>query len=128
MHARSASLDSAGSIEIRLGGARLAGPMQHGARRVSTIAGGWFKGRDFSGTVLPGGSDWQLIRADGVPEIEARFLVELDGGGFLSVLNRGYRHGPEAIMRKLDVDESVDPADYYFGSTLTIEVGPGPLS
>lgn len=128
MRALSASLDPAGSVEILLGGAHLAGPMQYGARRVSAIAGGWFKGRDFSGTVMPGGSDWQLIRADGVTEIGARFLVELEGGGFLSVINRGYRHGLEAVMRKLGAGESVDPADYYFGSTLTIEVGPGPLS
>ena len=66
------------------------------------------------GSVLPGGADWQVIRSDGVAELEARYTLRADDGGLIVVVNRGLRHGPEAVMQKLIAGEPVDPAAYYF--------------
>jgi hypothetical protein len=48
-----------------------AGPL--GRRRIIAITGGRFVGERLSGRVLPGGADWQVIRADGVAELDARY-------------------------------------------------------
>lgn len=124
----SASLDLVGAMEINLADAYSAGEVQHGMRRVSQISGGWFKSPDFAGEVIAGGSDWQLIRGDGVAEIDARLLVKLEDGSMLSIRNQGYRHGPAESLQRVAQGENVDPSEYYFGSTVAVEVNPGPLS
>lgn len=89
------------------------GDMQVGRRRVVPILGGTVKGPDIRGTILPGGADWQIIRGDGVMELEARYAFETDDGARVYVRNWGIRSGPphaiEAIMR----GETVDPALIY---------------
>ena len=58
------------------------------------ITGGRVSG-ELSGTVLPGGGDWCLVRADGVFCVEARYLVRTDAGELVDVHNVGYlRHLP----------------------------------
>jgi hypothetical protein len=46
------------------------GPL--GERRVVSIDGGTFEGPQLRGTLVPGGADWQIVRADGVLDIDAR--------------------------------------------------------
>ena len=123
-----ARLEPIATLEILLGEATLAGAMELGTRRVSQIVGGSMTGDGLNGTILPGGSDWQLIRSDGVTEFAARYLVRLDTGVHLSVRNQGYRHGPAEVMAALGRGETVDPSLYYFGSTLVIEAPAGPLA
>ena len=50
------------------------------------------------GTVLPGGADWQLIRHDGVAELDARYTLQTDDGAAIHVHNRALRHGPPEVM------------------------------
>jgi hypothetical protein len=95
----------------------LVGEVPEGARRVVPIRGGTFEGMRLRGTVLPGGADWQSLRADGVMMVEAQYLLRTDDGVILQVNNRGMRHGPEAVMRRLGAGETVDPAEYYFRAT-----------
>src|SRR5688572_2990918 len=45
------------------------GRTQPGERRIVPITGGSFAGPRLSGSVLPGGGDWQVIRTDGVIEV-----------------------------------------------------------
>lgn len=87
-----------------------------GFRRVVPILGGTFEGPRLKGRILPGGADWQLIRPDGVAELEARYTVQTDDGSLISIVNRGYRHGPEEVIRKLASGILVDPSEYYFRS------------
>jgi len=49
-----------------------------GRRQSVQITGGSFSGPGFSGRVLPGGGDYQLIRPDGAVEIDAEYLLETD--------------------------------------------------
>jgi hypothetical protein len=98
-----------------------AGPL--GRRRIIAIAGGRFSGERLSGRVLPGGADWQLIRSDGVAELDARYTLETADGALVYVRNRGYRHGPADILKRLAAGENVDPAHYYMRTTPLFETG-----
>ncbi len=51
------------------------------------------------GRVLPGGADWQLVRPDGVAELEALYVLETDDGARIHVHNRGIRFGPVDVMQ-----------------------------
>ena len=57
---------------------QVVGDTPAGRRQNVTITGGRFSGPGFSGRVLPGGGDYQLIRPDGAVEIDAEYLLETD--------------------------------------------------
>ena len=98
-----------------------AGPL--GRRRIIAITGGRFIGERLSGRVLPGGADWQVIRADGVAELDARYTLETADGALVYVRNHGYRHGPEDVLKRLAAGENIDPARYYMRTTPLFETG-----
>jgi Protein of unknown function (DUF3237) len=102
------------------------GRTQPGERRIVPITGGSFAGPRLSGSVLPGGADWQVIRTDGVIEVEARYTLREGDGTLIYVVNRGLRHGPPEIMRRLAQGQDVDSAAYYFRTTPSFEVAEGP--
>ena len=52
-----------------------------GERRMVPILSGSFEGSRLRGTILPGGVDWQIIRPDGVAEIEAHYSLQTEDGG-----------------------------------------------
>jgi hypothetical protein len=80
-------------------------------------------GERLSGRVLPGGADWQVIRADGVAELDARYTLETGDGALIYVRNRGFRHGPAEVLKRLAAGENVDPAQYYMRTTPLFETG-----
>jgi hypothetical protein len=84
-----------------------------GRHRRIPITGGRFRGERLSGEVLAGGADWQVIRPDGVAELDARYLLKTDDGAVIYVHNEGVRHGPDDVIRSLAAGERVDPALYY---------------
>ncbi|MEZ5218362.1 MAG: DUF3237 domain-containing protein [Ilumatobacteraceae bacterium] len=85
----------------------------NGTRKLIPITDGAVRGA-FTGRVLPGGADFQLIRPDGVAEIEARYVIETDRGELVYVTNTGVRHAPADVMARLAAGEIVDPAAVYF--------------
>jgi hypothetical protein len=60
-----------------------------GRRNRIPITGGTFEGPNIKGTVLPGGMDWQLIRADGFVEVYADYMMQADDGALIHVINTG---------------------------------------
>lgn len=88
-----------------------------GVCKIINITGGSFEGPDIKGKVLPGGYDWQLVRNDGVIEIDARYLLQTEEGALITIVDSGLRHAPEAVMRQLTAGEEVDSSLYYFRST-----------
>jgi hypothetical protein len=104
-------------IEVALEPVRDLGETPLGRRRIIGISGGKFAGPRLSGRILPGGADWQVIRADGVACLDARYTLETNDGALIYVNNRGYRHGPRDVIERLARGEDVDPALYYMRAT-----------
>jgi hypothetical protein len=92
-----------------------------GERRVIGILGGSVQGLKLQGRILPGGADWQLLRGDGVADIQARYTIETDAGARILVSSDGLRHGPPGVMERLARGDSVDPALYYFRTVMRFE-------
>ena len=94
-----------------------------GERRIIGIRGGTVEGGKFRGRVLPGGADWQVVRADGAADIRARYTIESEAGGRVLVDSVGLRHGPPDVLDRLTRGEKVDPALYYFRTAMRFETG-----
>ena len=109
--------------EITLAPVQELGDSPLGRRRIIPITGGTFRGERLSGRVLPGGADWQVIRSDGVAELDARYTLETDDQALIYVRNFGYRHGPADVIQRLAAGEPVDPALYYMRTTPRFETG-----
>jgi Protein of unknown function (DUF3237) len=99
------------------------GPTPLGERRVINILSGRVEGPKLKGRILPGGADWQLIRADGAADIKARYTIEADGGGLILVNSEGLRHGPPEVMARLARGEAVEAQEYYFRTLMRFETG-----
>ncbi len=65
------------------------GPSDEGRRQFIPITGGRFVGKGIKGEVMAGGADWQLVRADGVVEVNALYSIKTDDGAVIVVDNRG---------------------------------------
>lgn len=107
-------------VEVELGPVIDLGDTAHGRRRVIPIVGGRVSGA-VNGVILPAGADYQLIRPDGVTELEARYVLEVAGGGLVYVDNRGYRTASAADAERLLRGEPVDPARVYFRTSPRFE-------
>jgi hypothetical protein len=103
------------------------GPCPLGERRVVFIDGGHFEGPAMRGTII-GGADWQILRSDGALELDARYALRERRGGLVQVLSQGYRHGPPEVMTRLARGEEVDPASYFFRTTMRFETGASELA
>ncbi len=109
--------------EITLAPPQELGDAPLGRRRIIPITGGTFRGERLAGRVLPGGADWQVIRHDGVAELDARYTLETEDKALIYVRNFGYRHGPADVIRRLAAGEPVDPSLYYMRTTPRFETG-----
>ena len=69
------------------------------------------------------GGDWQIIRADGFTDIDARYTLETDEGQLIYVSNIGIRHAPPEIIRRLNAGEAVDQSQIYFRTVPRFETG-----
>ena len=105
------------NAEITLGAPQELGETPLGRRRIIGVTGGRFAGERLSGRVLAGGADWQLIRPDGVAVIDTRYTMETSDGALIYVRNRGFRHGPPEVLRRIAAGEDVDPSLYYMRTT-----------
>jgi len=110
-------------ITSTLAGIQKLGATPYGERRIINILGGTVEGPRLKGKILPGGADWQIVRADGVVHLTARYTIETDAGGLILVNSEGYRHGPPEVMARLARDETVDPSLYYFRAFMRFETG-----
>ena len=80
----------------------------------SSRRGGSFEGPNIRGTVLPGGADRQLIRKDGVRQLDALYELQADDGAVITVRNR------------VLIDDQGSGRPRYAFSTLEITAPEGP--
>ena len=100
------------SVQVAL--AQEVGQTVHGRRRLIPILSGQVRGQGWTGRVLGGGADFQLIVNERLAELDARYTIELDGGDLIFVSNRAVRVAEPATMARLMRGEAVDPALVYF--------------
>lgn len=115
------SLTHIADFAIQIGPPIVVGQTNEGLRRVIPILGGRISGPRLSGTILPAGADFQVIRPDGYTTLDARYAAELDGGAKIYIVNLGVRFGPPEVMAKIAAGEPVDPDQIYFRTTPRFE-------
>jgi len=95
-------------------------------RRLVPIIGGTVSGAH-SGTIMPGGSDWQEVLPDGSLDIAARYILQLEDG-LVEVDSRGLRHATPEVLARLDHGENVDRSEYYFRTAIRLRTAVASLS
>lgn len=108
------------SLSVLLGQVLEIGETSRGRRRVIPITGGQVAGPRLSGTILPGGADYQFVRADGVTELEAHYVLQTTAG-LVYVENRGIRVASPRNVERLMRGLPVDPHEVYFRTSPRFE-------
>lgn len=98
----------------------------HGKRQLIPIHSGTVSG-DIEGKVLPGGIDSQIIAADGLCSLSARYAIETTEGDTFYIENNGIRRVPEAFRERLFGDDmsffnEIPEDEIYFKAIPTFEV------
>ena len=104
------------------------GSTHHGVRRVIPILGGTVQGEGWQARVLSGGADFQLLLGPSMAELDARYVIETDGGDLVFVTNRAVRTASPEVMAKIVRGEPVDPASVYFRCSPSFETASPALS
>lgn len=94
---------------VLLGSDVPAGQTPLGTRNIVPITGGTFEGPGIKGTIVGGGWDWQLRRADGCLQIKADYMLRTDDGVVINVVNTGVScraKNPAAVTRTQPVFEA----------------------
>ena len=100
------------TIHSPLGDIQKLGHTPYGERRIINILGGTVDGPKLKGKVLPGGADWQIVRADGTIEVVARYTIRSKAGTLVYVQNDGLRVASPEILARMSKGELV-PFDSY---------------
>jgi hypothetical protein len=99
------------------------GATPHGIRQIIYIKGGTFEGPKIRGTVLPGGGDWFVRRADQMVEVDVRCVLRTDDNHLIYCCLRGINEMTAEVAIKAITGQSVDSSKYYFRVTTVIETG-----
>ena len=113
-------------IEAEIERPRSAGASRTGERLHIPIIGGRVEGSRLHGHVLPGGSDWPVIGADGNSRIEAHYTIEADDGTLIYVVNKALRVSTPDVTARLRAGEVVAPGDYYMRGSPVFDAPDGP--
>jgi hypothetical protein len=101
------------------------GVTPHGIRQIVYIKGGTFEGPKIKGTVLPGGGDWFVRRADQVVEVDVRCALRTDDNHIIYCCLKGINEMTAEVAIRAITGKSVDPSKYYFRVTAAMEAGSG---
>lgn len=115
-------------IRVRVEPPHSTGPAPAGETRVVPFDGGSFEGEGLRGVLLPGGSDWQRVRANGTLEIGARYMLETEEGERVEVRSEGLRAAAPDVLARLAAGDDVSPAEYYFRTFVRLTTGAERLS
>ncbi|APW43046.1 DUF3237 domain-containing protein [Rhodoferax saidenbachensis] len=108
-------------LTVQVGPPQEVGQTGRGLRRLIPILSGQATGDGWTARVLPGGADFQLVVNERLAELDARYVLETDGGDMIYVQNRALRCGPADLMARLVRGEPVDPTQIYFRCSPTFE-------
>src|ERR1700748_2512658 len=106
------------TLTLSVGGMQVVGATPSGGRRIGLVWGGTFQCELLRGRVLRGGADWIVVRGDGSTTLDVRLVLETDDKALIGMTYRGMRHGPAAVMERLNRGDTVDPSEYYFRTSV----------
>lgn len=112
-------------LNVTLDPALVVGDTPHGTRRIIPITGGSVSGPNIRGEITKGGADWQIVRKDGVAELEAHYQFKTEDGTIVYIKNIGVRVATPEIAAKIARGEHVDANQYYFRTTPRFEAPAG---
>lgn len=115
-------------LEILVGTPVEVGQTHAGLRRMIPILGGSATGPGLTGTILPGGADFQVLRSETVTDLDARYVIESDTGERVFVTNLAYRTGSAEDVAALVRGEQVPAERIYFRCAPRFEVSGAELS
>jgi len=119
------SLEFFCELTVKLDPALVVGETPHGMRRIIPIIGGTVQGPTINGEILKGGADWQIVRKDGVAELEAHYQFKTDDGVIIYIKNIGMRVATPEVAARIAKGEKVDPSQYYFRAIPKFEAPAG---
>jgi len=99
------------------------GATPHGTRQITYIKGGKFEGPKLDGTVLPGGGDWFIRRADQMVEVDVRCVLCTSDSQLIYCRLSGVNEMTADVAIKSMTGQSVDSSQYYFRVTVAVETG-----
>jgi hypothetical protein len=112
-------------LNVTLAPPIVVGETSHGTRRIINIMGGRVTGPAIKGEILSGGADWQVVRKDGVTELEAHYQFRTDDGVIIYIKNVGVRVATPEVAARLARGEVVDASQYYFRTSPRFEAPVG---
>ena len=121
----SPSLEFVCELKVKISSPYIVGETPHGLRRIIPIVGGTFEGPKMKGEILNGGADWQIVRKDGVAELEAHYQLKTDDGVIIYIKNVGLRVATPEVAARIGRGEPVSPSEYYFRTVPKFEAPQG---
>ena len=116
-------LDLACTLTVELDPIMDMGPGRAGQRRIIPIVGGQVDGPLLTGRILNLGADWQTVFASGLAELDTRYAMETPDGAIIEIVNFGFRHGPDEVIKAVARGQDVDPSSYYMRTHARLETG-----
>ncbi len=93
-----------------------------GRRGFVPITGGTFEGPSIRGTVMRGGADRQLVRADGYRQLDALYELRTDDGAVITVRNQ-VLSPPDGRSTRFSVLQITAPEERYGWLNRSVHVG-----
>jgi hypothetical protein len=109
------NVDYAGLLNI--------GATPHGRRRIAPVSGGVFTGTRLSGSLLPGGWDWVLVRPDGNFTIDVRLALKTGDGALIYLSYQGLFKASAEAHARLRNRETLRDDEYILRITAKFETG-----
>lgn len=111
------------TLTVDFAGMAIIGQTPGGLRRIAPVVGGSFSGERLNGTVLPGGNDWVVNRADGVMVIDVRLTLKTDDTALVYLSYQGRFLAEPDAMSRFGKGELLDASEYSLAINARFECG-----
>jgi len=105
------------TIKVTVDGLYDIGTVPLGQRHIDMLGAGTFDGPRLKGSVLPGGMDQKIFRADGAMNPNVRLILKTDDDALIYMHYTGVRYGTPDVMARIAAGEAVAPSEYYLRNT-----------